>query len=78
MGKAHAWVYNYNNPELVTSDGVNYSGVANVNVMTDYHRSDNQPVGLFMLTKGFGSNWETTEPMMIGTTSTTEDRSTTG
>ncbi|MBQ9584718.1 MAG: chitobiase/beta-hexosaminidase C-terminal domain-containing protein [Muribaculaceae bacterium] len=73
VGKAHAWVYNYSNPELVTSDGVNYSGVANVNVMTDYHRSDNQPVGLFMLTKGFGSNWETTEPMMIGTTSTTED-----
>lgn len=73
VGKAHAWVFNYNNPELVTSDGVNYSGVANVNVMTDYHRSDNQPVGLFMLTKGFGSNWETTEPMMIGTTSTTED-----
>lgn len=73
VGKAHAWVYNYNNPELVTSDGVNYSGVVNVNVMNDYHRSDGKVVGLFMLTKGFGTNWETTEPMMIGTTSTTAD-----
>lgn len=73
VGKAHAWVYNYNNPELVTSDGVNYRGVVNVNVMNDYHRSDGKVVGLFMLTKGFGTNWETTEPMMIGTTSTTAD-----
>lgn len=73
VGKQHAWLYSYNNPELVTSDGVNYSGVVNVNVMNDYHRSDGKVVGLFMLTKGFGTNWETTEPMMIGTTSTTAD-----
>lgn len=73
VGKAQAWNYSYTDPELITSDGINYSGVYNVNVMNDYHRSDNKPVGLFLLTKGFGTTWETTESMMIGTTSTTED-----
>ena len=73
VGKAQAWNYSYTDPELITSDGINYSGVYNVNVMNDYHRSDNKPVGLFLLTKGFGTTWETTESMMIGTTSTAKD-----
>jgi hypothetical protein len=73
VGKAQAWNYSYTDPELITSDGINYSGVYNVNVMNDYHRSDNKPVGLFLLTKGFGTTWETTESMMIGTTSTAEN-----
>ncbi len=73
VGKAQAWNYSYTDPELITSDGINYSGVYNVNVMNDYHRSDNKPVGLFLLTKGFGTTWETTESMMIGTTSTYEN-----
>lgn len=73
VGKAQAWNYSYTDPELITSDGINYSGVYNVNVMNDYHRSDNKPVGLLLLTKGFGTTWETTESMMIGTTSTAEN-----
>ena len=77
VGKAHAWVFNYNNPELVTSDGVNYSGVANVNVMPDYTDRGGS-AALFMLTTGFpdgsvvdeGNNlWNATKPYMIGTTS---------
>ena len=67
VGKSHAWVYDYTNPELVTSDGINYSGVVNVLTMPDYtDRGGN--AGLFMLTTGFGTNWDSTKPYMIGTT----------
>ncbi len=67
VGKAHTWVYDYTNPELITSDGINYSGVINVLNMPGY--PDRTNAGLFMLTTGFGSNWETTQQYMIGTTS---------
>lgn len=67
VGKAHAWVYSTTNPELVTSDGVNYSGVFDVLAMPSY--SERPDKGLFMLTTGFGTNWETTQQYMIGTTS---------
>ena len=67
VGKAHTWVYDYTNPELITSDGINYSGVINVLNMPGY--TDRTDAGLFMLTTGFGSNWETTQQYMIGTTS---------
>ena len=70
VGKAQAWNYSYTDPELITSDGISYSGVYNVNVMSDYHRSDGKQVGLFLLTTGFGTDWNTTKPYMIGTTST--------
>ena len=67
VGKAHTWVYDYTNPELITSDGINYSGVINVLNMPGY--TDRTNAGLFMLTTGFGSNWETTQQYMIGATS---------
>ncbi|MDY6294404.1 MAG: chitobiase/beta-hexosaminidase C-terminal domain-containing protein [Bacteroidales bacterium] len=67
VGKAHTWVYDYTNPELITSDGINYSGVINVLNMPGY--PDRTNAGLFMLTTGFGSNWETTQQYMIGATS---------
>ncbi len=67
VGKAHTWVYDYTNPELITSDGINYSGVINVLNMPGY--TDRPNAGLFMLTTGFGSNWETTQQYMIGATS---------
>lgn len=66
VGKAHTWVYDYTNPELVTSDGINYSGVIDVLNMPGY--TDRQNAALFMLTTGFGSNWETTQQYMIGAT----------
>ena len=64
VGKAHAWNYSYTDPELITSDGVTYSGVYNVNVMSDYTEQSNK--GLFLLTTGFGTTWETTAQYMIG------------
>ena len=73
VGKANAWNYSYTDPELITSDGISYSGVYNVNVMNDYNRSDGKQVGLFLLTTDFGINWETTKEYMIGSTSTVEN-----
>ena len=77
VGKQHAWLYSYNNPELVTSDGITYSCVIDVLNMTDYQDRDGS-AALFMLTTGFpdgsvvdeGNNlWNATKPYMIGTTS---------
>ena len=77
VGKQHAWLYSYNNPELVTSDGITYSGVIDVLNMPDYTDRGGS-AALFMLTTGFpdgsivdeGNNlWNATKPYMIGTTS---------
>lgn len=66
VGKQHAWLYSYTNPELTTSDGITYSGVFDILNMPDY--TDRQGAGLFLLTTGFGTTWETTKQYMIGTT----------
>lgn len=66
VGKQHAWLYSYTNPEMTTSDGVNYYGVFDILNMPTY--TDRENAGLFLLTTGFGTNWETTQQYMIGTT----------
>ena len=66
VGKQHTWLYSYTNPEMTTSDGVNYYGVFDILNMPTY--TDRQNAGLFLLTTGFGTNWETTQQYMIGTT----------
>ena len=63
VGKAHAWVYDYSNPELITSDGITYSGVIDVLTMTDDPRPG---AGLFVLTTGYGSDYDDTKQYMIG------------
>lgn len=67
VGKQHTWLYSYTNPELTTSDGINYYGVYDILNMPSY--TARQGAGLFMLTTGFGTNWETTQQYMIGATS---------
>lgn len=66
IGKQHTWLYSYTNPEMTTSDGVNYYGVFDILNMPTY--TDRENAGLFLLTTGFGTNWETTQQYMIGTT----------
>lgn len=66
VGKQHTWLYSYTNPEMTTSDGVNYYGVFDILNMPTYTAREN--AGLFLLTTGFGTNWETTQQYMIGTT----------
>ena len=66
VGKQHTWLYSYTNPEMTTSDGVNYYGVFDILNMPTY--TDRENAGLFLLTTGFGTNWETTQQYMIGTT----------
>lgn len=66
VGKQHTWLYSYTNPEMTTSDGVNYYGVFDILNMPTY--TDREGAGLFLLTTGFGTNWETTQQYMIGTT----------
>ncbi len=66
VGKQHTWLYSYTNPELTTSDGINYYGVYDILNMPSY--TDRQGAGLFLLTTGFGTNWETTQQYMIGST----------
>ena len=66
VGKQHTWLYSYTNPEMTTSDGVNYYGVFYILNMPTY--TDRENAGLFLLTTGFGTNWETTQQYMIGTT----------
>ena len=66
VGKQHTWLYSYTNPEMTTSDGVNYYGVFDILNMPTYTARQN--AGLFLLTTGFGTNWETTQQYMIGTT----------
>ncbi len=66
VGKQHTWLYSYTNPELTTSDGINYYGVYDILNMPSY--SDRPGAGLFLLTTGFGTNWETTQQYMIGAT----------
>ncbi len=70
VGKSEAWYYSTSNPTLTTTDGVTYTGIWDVNEMPSYTARDGK-YGLFLLTTGFGSNWETTVPYMIGTASTT-------
>lgn len=70
VGKSEAWYYSTSNPTLTTTDGVTYKGTWDVNEMPSYTARDGK-YGLFLLTTGFGSNWETTVPYMIGTASTT-------
>ena len=70
VGKSEAWFYSTSNPTLTTTDGVTYKGTWDVNEMPSYTARDGK-YGLFLLTTGFGSNWETTVPYMIGTASTT-------
>ncbi len=66
VGKAHAWVYSASsNPELVTSDGITYSGVHNVNGSNDYTERG-LDYGLFLLTTDFGTTFDTTVPYVIG------------
>ncbi len=66
VGKAHAWVYSASsNPELVTSDGITYSGVHNVNGSNDYTERGID-YGLFLLTTDFGTTFDSTVPYMIG------------
>lgn len=66
VGKQHTWLYSYTNPEMTTSDGVNYYGVFDILNMPGY--TDRENAGLFLLTTGFGTTWETTQQYMIGTT----------
>ena len=66
VGKQHTWLYSYTNPEMTTSDGVNYYGVFDILNMPTY--TDRENAGLFLLTTGFGTTWETTQQYMIGTT----------
>lgn len=66
IGKQHTWLYSYTNPEMTTSDGVNYYGVFDILNMPTY--TDRENAGLFLLTTGFGTTWETTQQYMIGTT----------
>ncbi|MBR5087520.1 MAG: chitobiase/beta-hexosaminidase C-terminal domain-containing protein [Muribaculaceae bacterium] len=66
VGKQHTWLYSYTNPELTTSDGINYYGVYDILNMPSY--TERQGAGLFLLTTGFGTNWETTQQYMIGAT----------
>lgn len=66
VGKQHTWLYSYTNPEMTTSDGVNYYGVFDILNMPTY--TDRENAGLFLLTTGFGTNWETTQQYMIGST----------
>ena len=66
VGKQHTWLYSYTNPELTTSDGINYYGVYDILNMPGY--TDRTGAGLFMLTTGFGTTWETTQQYMIGAT----------
>lgn len=66
VGKQHTWLYSYTNPEMTTSDGVNYYGVFDILNMPTYTAREN--AGLFLLTTGFGTTWETTQQYMIGTT----------
>ena len=67
VGKQHTWLYSYTNPEMTTSDGVNYYGVFDILNMPTY--TARPSAGLFLLTTGFGTTWETTKQYMIGTTS---------
>lgn len=66
VGKQHTWLYSYTNPEMTTSDGVNYYGVFDILNMPTY--TARPSAGLFLLTTGFGTTWETTQQYMIGTT----------
>lgn len=66
VGKQHTWLYSYTNPELTTSDGINYYGVYDILNMPSY--TERTGAGLFLLTTGFGTNWETTQQYMIGAT----------
>ena len=73
VGKSEAWLYSDANPTLTPDANYeNYTGTWDVNEMPSYTARDGK-YGLFLLTTGFGTDWNSTVPYMIGTLSTDKD-----
>ncbi len=70
VGKSESWYYSDTNPKLLPDANYEYyTGVWDVNEMPSYTAREGQ-YGLFLLTTRIGTDWNSTAPYMIGTTST--------